>query len=89
MKRLVAGLIAGLVIGTTGIATAAELSGWRTMAPGVKCKGGKNVVCYTTSDENLYGGAYSVYISDCSVAVWQDRNGSMRTVLERWQPSCR
>lgn len=90
MKKLIVGIILGIVLTAATTATAAGLAGWRYMAPNVQCKGGKSVVCYVTDDASLYGGSYSVYISDCSAAVWYEKaNGDLKTVYERWQPSCK
>lgn len=88
MRKLIAGIIIGVVLAASATA-AAHTGGWLRLAPGVKCKGGKAVICYSDSYENLYGTSYSVYISDCSVTVWRDRpNGKSAEILSRWQPVC-
>ena len=88
MRKLIAGIIIGVVLAAATTATAATV-GWVVMAPEVKCSGGKSVVCYSTAEENVYGRDFSVYFSRCSVEVWRSRpNGDQQTVFSRWQPFC-
>ena len=89
MRKLIAGIVIGVVLTAATTATAATLGGYRLMAPEVKCSGGKSVVCYSNNRENLYGRDYSVFFSRCSVAVWRSTpSGEQQTVYERWQPYC-
>jgi len=89
VRKLIVGLIIGVVLTETATATA-HSGGWIRLATDVKCKGGKSVICYSDSDANLNGTSYSVFISECSVAVWRDfPNGKSQKILDRWQGACR
>lgn len=88
MKRLIAGLIAGLVLGTTATGVAAtQYSGWQRMNGHIECKAtSKSVMCSTIDMDNY---DYTTYISACSVSVDQWRGTNLKTVFERWQGPCR
>jgi hypothetical protein len=87
MKKVIAALIAGLTLGTAGTAIGAQ-SYWRPMNRDIECQATKNSVVCGTRHPALYD--YSVYISGCSVAVWQDRGGAdLKDVFERWHGRCR
>lgn len=91
MKRVIVGIVIGIVLATTSTAVAATQSHWFKAARNIECTGGKSIMCYATNEANMNGGAYSVYLSDCSVVVYKDNSdgSDMYKVFEHWQPACR
>ena len=79
MKKLLAGLAAGLALGSASVAGAATI--WQHSAGGITCRAtsGTGIACVRSS-----GGGYGVGISTYGVLVMDVDSG--RTVFKRFQP---
>jgi hypothetical protein len=79
MKRVIAALLAGVVLGSAAVAGAA--STWRYEGKGIHCtsSGGPGVVCIR-ADAKGYGVGFSRH----SVVV---QDGKGRAIFTRYQPS--
>jgi len=78
MRKLIAGLVAGLILGSASVAGAATAYNIVYSGHGITCAtSGKIVGCVRTN-----GSGYSVGISNDAVMVM--RNG--RSVFQRYQP---
>jgi hypothetical protein len=78
VKALLAGLIAGIILGTAGVAGAVTVAGTWT-ANGVMCKGGAGGVACLPLDGSRYGIGLSsqvvmVYDTKTSKTVWHRAN---------------
>jgi hypothetical protein len=80
MKRAIAGLIAGLVLGTAGVGAAASNGYWQHKTDGVCCKNsGGTIACVPMSGEG-----YGIGISRDAVMVM--RASDSKTMFVRMQP---
>jgi hypothetical protein len=79
MKKLIAGLVAGIVLGSTSVGIAATTSYWDGHGAGYKCEGtATGAICQHTR----YGTKYGVLVQGKQMAVFVGKNSPIFSCMQ-------